>query len=1006
MSEIDTCLAEETDQQRVADNLSEAQRLVRERVNSTAVAVNPKLIHQDFFIKAREHPGRTALFWNEAGIDRTMTYGELADRALRLAALLRDKGVRPDDAVAVTLPRGPDQVVAVLAVLAAGAAYVPVGVNQPERRRDRMLRIGKIRHLVTDRTVSSVSSVLADTMDITVIAIAEAGEAAPLPQPITVDANSLAYVIFTSGSTGEPKGVEITHASAYNTILDINTRFGVNQSDRILAVSAFDFDLSVYDLFGPLSAGGGVVLLSESDRREAPAWLDLIKRMKVTVWNSVPALLEMLLIASGVAARLPTLRLVLVSGDWVGLDLYDRLRQKAENCRLIALGGATEASIWSNYYEVKLVDPAWSSIPYGTPLSNQCFRVVDQSGRDCPDLVTGELWIGGQGVARGYRGNPESTAASFIDIGAKRWYRTGDLGYYRPDGVLVFCGRSDQQVKLRGYRIELGEIEAVLRQYPGVGQATATVFSQAGSRQLVAVAVADYIAGGIKNFSAAPQNWASGSCQASFSEIQAQIVETLLAEVLNLAKLPKGGLKNRDSLPELRIIDANQPLLQLWLSWLGRRGVITVTDCGLRPGPRIHEVLEYTEVLKRGRDPNNEIIAADPLIYRVGHRLWRRREDYRAILSGRSAAAVLLDDDLLAPESLSAKDSGIISGIGLIAKKLKQMSKTAGKPLAVALLGGRSGLIATKLLELLDPGDLTLTLLDAAPSMVETAKTRLAGLAHSFSCAVMPTDRVPDRFRYCFDVVLALNTLHRYGDPAQGIAVALLLLRRGGKILILEQRGLAPLALVTAAVLERGFADLDHSRRLAGNPMLPARQWAKLLRKAGFNNVKLIAMADSGTEYISAVCPRTRPELDPESIRQFAAAHLPAHMVPEKIAILPWLPLSGNAKVDRQAVAATFESGNEANTGAEPEEGMEREVALMWGRLLQSGPLGRTRSFFKSGGDSLLATRFLAEVKERFGVELSLRELFEAPVLFQVAATLESKAAVIKQATPMEEGEI
>ncbi|MDN5916863.1 MAG: amino acid adenylation domain-containing protein, partial [Pseudonocardia sp.] len=453
----------------VPDLLPAGQAAVRERVNATEGAEHPRPLHHDVFARAAAAPDRPALLGGD-GDGGELSYGALADSALRVAAVLRTAGVRTGDTVAVTLPRGPGQIVAVLGVLAAGGVYVPVGVDQPPARRGRIHAAAGIRTVVTEAV------------------LAEARAAEPLAEPVPVDPDALAYVIFTSGSTGEPKGVEITHRAALNTIDDINRRFHVGPDDRVLAVSALDFDLSVYDIFGLLGAGGALVLVAEQDRREARAWLRACAAYGVTVWNSVPALLDMLLV--GADELPPGLRLAMVSGDWVGLDMLGRVRAASDGrCRLISLGGATEAAIWSNWFDVATPAPGWTSVPYGHPLTNQRFRVVDDLGRDCPAWVPGELWIGGTGVAEGYRGDPGRTADRFVKHDGHRWYRTGDLGRYHPDGILEFLGRRDQQVKIRGHRIELGEIEAALAEHPGVAQAKVLAPGGRGERRIAAVVV-------------------------------------------------------------------------------------------------------------------------------------------------------------------------------------------------------------------------------------------------------------------------------------------------------------------------------------------------------------------------------------------------------------------------------------------------------------------------------------------------------------------------------------
>jgi len=462
--------------------LPAGQRTVRDRINDTDAAIPRQTLHGRAFAAARHAPEHPALIWHDSGGGpATMTYAELAELALRTAGALVTAGVRRGDPVAITLPKGPDQVAAALGVLAAGAAYVPVGVEQPALRRERIYRDAGVTAVITADDV--------DTGPAPAVSMVTALAATPLDAPVPVDPDDPAYVIFTSGSTGTPKGVEVSHDAAANTCTDINTRFDVGPHDRVLALSALDFDLSVYDIFGVLGAGGTLVLPAEDERRDAPRWLALVAAHGVTLWNTVPTLLDMLLVAAEPGGLPASLRLALVSGDWVGLDLPGRLAAATTgradgSCRLVALGGATEASIWSNAFEVAEVPDHWRSVPYGFPLANQAYRVVDDAGRDRPDWVAGELWIGGRGVALGYRGDPARTTEKFVTDRSGRWYRTGDLGRYWPDGTLEFLGRVDHQVKVGGHRLELGEIETAMEAHPGTGRAVVVVTGGRAARRL------------------------------------------------------------------------------------------------------------------------------------------------------------------------------------------------------------------------------------------------------------------------------------------------------------------------------------------------------------------------------------------------------------------------------------------------------------------------------------------------------------------------------------------
>ena len=463
-------------------SLPEQQRAVRAQVNDTVTDLVERTLHDAFFTRAQRDPERTALLWG----DESATYGELARQALGVARALTDAGVAPGDTVAVIVEKGHDQIPAVLGVLAAGATYLPVGAEQPAVRRDRILQRGDVQ-------VAIVGDALELPGDVTSIRLADAMAAEPADAVRSVQPDSVAYVLFTSGSTGEPKGVEVSHRAAVNTVDAIGAAFAIAADDRTLGLSALEFDLSVYDIFAPLSVGGALVCVDTTTERDAQAWAQLVEKTGVTVLNCAPGLVTMLLDAAN-PAQLRSIRLLLTGGDRVPVDTAHRLRAAVPGLRCVGLGGTTETAIHSTVFEVTDDFPAErTSVPYGTPLANVQMRVVNTRGEDAPDWVVGELWIGGASVADGYRGDPERTRDRFVTVDGTRWYRTGDLARYLPDGTVDFLGRADHQVKIRGYRVELGEVESALTSVTGVGSAVAVV-SESGRLGAVVTGPLDFAA--------------------------------------------------------------------------------------------------------------------------------------------------------------------------------------------------------------------------------------------------------------------------------------------------------------------------------------------------------------------------------------------------------------------------------------------------------------------------------------------------------------------------------
>ncbi len=538
--------------------LPAAQKQQRDAVNATEQILlqpdAPALLHTLFLQQVAPCADQPAVITPQ----RILTYAELAGQAAQIADWLRQRETRPNTLVAIVLEKGWEQIVAVLGIQLAGAAYLPIDPELPTERQHYLLEQGEVQTLLTvsalDNTLdwphNDIARLCVDTLPETPDGF-DIAQYTSLNQP-----TDIAYVIYTSGSTGQPKGVVTDHRGAVNTILDINQRIRITKEDRVLGISALNFDLSVYDIFGPLAVGGAVVLPAPERRTDPAHWCDLITQHQVTVWNTVPALMQMLVDYQPVQAPAGTLRQVMMSGDWIPLSLPERIRAHYPQAAIYSLGGATEAAIWSICYPIEQVDPAWRSIPYGKPLANQTFQVLDEQMQPRPVWVPGDLYIGGIGLAQGYWRDEARTAAQFITHPrtGERLYKTGDLGRYLPDGNIEFAGRADFQVKIRGHRIEPGEIEAALRQHATVQEAVVRAVGDAqdANKQLVA-----YITG-VATAEAVPDQY--------LEHPQASVLSEPLERTA--FKLSQPGVRtwDEDTLIAMPLPVADDALRQAWLS--------------------------------------------------------------------------------------------------------------------------------------------------------------------------------------------------------------------------------------------------------------------------------------------------------------------------------------------------------------------------------------------------------------------------------------------------------
>jgi len=474
--------------------LPKKQAIKRQAANDTVSEISDETLDALFLKQVNRVPGNIALISSNGKI----TYKELADRCIRLAVYLRRLELSSNQLVAICMEKGCEQIVSVLAINIAGAAYLPIASDLPQQRINNLLD-------VSGATVMLTQSWLVDKLDslngVTVIEVDQFSintspkNTVKLPSRIHHN-KDLAYVIYTSGSTGKPKGVAIDHRGAVNTILAINRLWNISEEDRVLALSSLSFDLSVYDIFGILASGGTIVIPDVDGLRDPAHWSRLIDSHKITIWNSVPALMDMLTtyLESQSKSTLDSLRLVLLSGDWISLSLPAAIKNNARKAEVVSLGGATEVSIWSIYFSIKKVEANWHSIPYGKPLANQTFHVLDDNLEPCPEWVQGNLYIGGIGLAKEYWKDSVRTSECFIIHSGtgERLYKTGDTGRYLGNGNIEFMGRIDNQVKIRGYRVELGEIETVMLNHPAVRNVVVVAReSKSGNKQLIVYWIAE-----------------------------------------------------------------------------------------------------------------------------------------------------------------------------------------------------------------------------------------------------------------------------------------------------------------------------------------------------------------------------------------------------------------------------------------------------------------------------------------------------------------------------------
>jgi len=467
---------------------SERQQILEEFNQTERMFETDVHLHNLFERQAEQSPGQVAVVFESERV----TFEELNKRANQLAHYLRRRGVRSDEPVGLCLERSVDMVVGMLGILKAGGAYVPLDPTYPQQRLEAMQQGVSAKVMVChDRTAGKLGRGAAQVVSLD-------GDRTEIEKESTLDLPDvarplgLAYLIYTSGSTGVPKAVMITHRAIVNHMKWMQEEFPLDSSDRVLQKTPFSFDASVWEFFAPLLSGAELVMARPGGHLDSRYLVEAVKEERITVLQLVPTMLRAMLEEDGIR-ECKSLRRVYSGGEALSVELQKRCEEAME-ASLYNLYGPTEATIDSAFWMCEKNSQS-ETVPIGRPIANTCAYILDRRLQEVPIGMIGELFVSGEGLARGYFNNPALTAERFIPDpyskkGGERLYRTGDQARYRLDGAIDYLGRGDHQVKIRGYRVELGEIESVLEQHDAIKEAAVLVRDdKSGERAIVAYLV-------------------------------------------------------------------------------------------------------------------------------------------------------------------------------------------------------------------------------------------------------------------------------------------------------------------------------------------------------------------------------------------------------------------------------------------------------------------------------------------------------------------------------------
>lgn len=1008
--------------------------------NQTQATIPSVCIHQLFEAQVKRTPDAIAVEF--AG--RSLTYRELNDRSNQLAHSLQTRGVKPETLVGICVERSLEMVIGLLGILKAGGAYVPLDPTYPQERLAFMLEDSGVPVLLTQQGLvkklpTHTAQVICLDTDWEPIAIA------PQDNPISgVTPDHLAYTIYTSGSTGKPKGVQIEHRALTNFLHSMQQQPGLTAQDVLLSVTTISFDIAALELYLPLIVGARLVLVSREVASNAAQLTRALQQSEATVMQATPATWRLLMAGGWQGDR--RLKL-LCGGEALPRELANQLLPRCQS--LWNLYGPTETTIWSALHAV---EPGDEPVAVGRAIANTQIYILNSHSHNVlnpvPVGVPGEVFIGGDGLARGYFNRPDLTAERFIwgqlNGATIRLYRTGDLGRYRPDGTLEILGRVDHQVKIRGFRIELGDIEAALNQHLSIREAVVVAREdQPGDKRLVAYVVPK-----------SEGELAVGNPTATQTKLQAEQLQQWQA-IYNEAYSRTSSTDIVDPTFNIGIWTNSYTGLPYGIEamqeWVDR----TVDRIlSLRPR-RVLEIGCGTGLLLFRIAPHCQdylgFDLSETAIHYVEQQLQRNPEHYSHVkLATRSAETlgdiepgtvdtVVLnsviqyfpDVDYLV-SVLETAVNLVKSGGAIFIGDVRCLSLLEVFHTSVQLYQADDDLPLTQIQQLVHDSVTQETELLIDPAFFTALKHHLPAITH-VDLQLKRGHHQNEMTRFRYDVILhvgaAKNTTHVHPHiwdadwtPA---AIRQVLQEHQPNILALSQVKNGRIVADVEAM--NILSTLKDSKTVAGlrtalEPGTPTGIDPELLWSLGQELAYHVVITWSDqVDCFDVVFQRsptpivqlnsTPADLSGRSwhfysnnplqnhqtyqlvqqLRSHLQEKLPEFMLPSAIVLMKALPQTPNGKVDRNALPAPQRESLNLKDFMAPGSDTEKQLATIWEQVLRVARVGIDDNFFDLGGHSLLAAQVLAQIQRVFRIEFSLVNLFLAPTIRQLAPLIEER---------------